>query len=225
VADHRIGVIGGSGLYELEGFEIRERRSVTTPFGTSSDDLVLGTLEGRELVFLPRHGRGHRFSPSQVPYRANIFAMKALGVSRIISVSAVGSMKEEIKPGHLVLPDQFIDRTVDRPRTFFDNGIVAHVTFADPICPDLRGNLRDAADGEKVVRHDGGAYICTRRSPSRRTTTAGTRRRRTSPSRRSSPCSGRTSTTRSGSSAARSSRSTSRRRAAARARTPSSTRS
>jgi 5'-methylthioadenosine phosphorylase len=160
VSDHRIGVIGGSGLYELEGFEVRERRALATPFGAPSDELVLGTLEGRELIFLPRHGRGHRFSPSEVPYRANIFAMKQLGVSRIISVSAVGSMKEEIHPGHMVLPDQFIDRTVSRPRTFFDNGIVAHVSFADPTCSDLRKTVLDAAQRENMVVHEGGAYVC-----------------------------------------------------------------
>ncbi|MBI3725258.1 S-methyl-5'-thioadenosine phosphorylase [bacterium] len=158
--DHRVGVIGGSGLYELEGFEVRERRSVTTPFGQPSDELVLGTLEGREIIFLPRHGRGHRYSPTEVPYRANLFAMKALGVGRLISVSAVGSMKEDIQPGHLVLPDQFIDRTVARPRTFFEHGIVAHVPLADPVCADLRGVLRDSADREGVTRHDGGTYVC-----------------------------------------------------------------
>jgi len=160
VADHRIGVIGGSGLYELEGFEVRERRAVATPFGAPSDELVLGTLEGREIVFLPRHGRGHRYSPSEVPYRANIFAMKQLSVGRIISVSAVGSMKEEIQPGHIVLPDQFIDRTVDRPRTFFDNGIVAHVAFADPTCAHLRTSLAESARRENVTFHEGGAYVC-----------------------------------------------------------------
>jgi 5'-methylthioadenosine phosphorylase len=159
-SDHRIGIIGGSGLYELEGFEVRERRAVETPFGTPSDDLVLGTLEGREIIFLPRHGRGHRYSPSQVPYRANIFAMKQLGVSRIISVSAVGSMKEHIHPGHMVLPDQFIDRTVSRPRTFFDNGIVAHVSFADPTCANLRGTLKEACTRENLTVHAGGAYVC-----------------------------------------------------------------
>ena len=158
--DHRIGVIGGSGLYELEGFEVRERRSVNTPFGTPSDELVLGVLEGRELVFLPRHGRGHRYAPSSIPYRANLFAMKQLGVGRLISVSAVGSMKEEIAPGHIVFPDQFIDRTLDRPRTFFENGIVAHVGIADPICSILREQLRDAAVTDKIKHHDGGTYVC-----------------------------------------------------------------
>lgn len=160
VSDHRIGVIGGSGLYELEGFEVRERRALATPFGVPSDELVLGTLEGKELIFLPRHGRGHRFSPTEVPYRANIFAMKQLGVSRIISVSAVGSMKEEIHPGHMVLPDQFIDRTVARSNTFFDNGIVAHVSFADPTCKDLRGTLLESCKRENVPVHEGGAYVC-----------------------------------------------------------------
>ncbi len=160
MADHRIGVIGGSGLYELEGFEVRERRAVATPFGAPSDELVMGTLEGREIVFLPRHGRGHRYSPSQVPYRANIFALKQVGVGRIISVSAVGSMKEDIKPGHMVLPDQFVDRTVERPRTFFDNGIVAHVAFADPTCTVLRSGLAEAARRENVTCHEGGSYIC-----------------------------------------------------------------
>ncbi len=153
-------MIGGSGLYELEGFEVRERRTVETPFGTPSDELVLGTLDGREIIFLPRHGRGHRFSPSEVPYRANIFAMKQLGVGRIISVSAVGSMREEIHPGHMVLPDQFIDRTLTRARTFFDNGIVAHVAFADPTCAQLRTALKDAAGRESVMVHEGGAYVC-----------------------------------------------------------------
>jgi 5'-methylthioadenosine phosphorylase len=160
VSDHRIGIIGGSGLYELDGFEARDRKYFQTPFGAPSDELVLGTLEGRELVFLPRHGRGHRFSPSEVPYRANIYAMKALGVGRLISVSAVGSMREEIVPGHIVFPDQFIDRTLDRPRTFFENGIVAHVSFADPTCATLRGQVRDAADHEGIKRHEGGAYVC-----------------------------------------------------------------
>jgi 5'-methylthioadenosine phosphorylase len=160
VADHRIGVIGGSGLYELEGFEVRERRSMQTPFGPPSDDLVVGALEGREIVFLPRHGRGHRYSPSEIPYRANLFAMKALGVGRLISISAVGSMKQEIAPGHVVLPDQFIDRTGERPRTFFESGIVAHVPLADPTCAQLRATVRDACDKVGVVRHDGGTYVC-----------------------------------------------------------------
>jgi 5'-methylthioadenosine phosphorylase len=154
------GVIGGSGLYELPGFKVKERRKVPTPFGDPSDELVIGDLEGRPVVFLPRHGRGHRFSPSEVPYRANIFALKLLGVSRVISVSAVGSMKEEIVPGHVVLPDQFIDRTLGRPRTFFEDGIVAHVGFSDPVCEALRRVLVGAVRECGVTGHDGGTYIC-----------------------------------------------------------------
>ncbi|MGE0709052.1 MAG: S-methyl-5'-thioadenosine phosphorylase [Planctomycetota bacterium] len=157
----RTGVIGGSGLYELEGFEVTERREVKTPYGAPSDELVIGKLEGREVVFLPRHGRRHAFSPSNLPYRANIFALKTLGVNRIISVSAVGSMKEEIVPGHMVLVDQFIDRTLQRPRTFFDEGIVAHVAFADPISEPLRQVLLAAArEVAGVTVHDGGSYVC-----------------------------------------------------------------
>ena len=154
------GVIGGSGLYELPGFEVEERRVLETPFGEPSDAIVLGRLEGRPLAFLPRHGRGHRFSPSELPYRANIYALKLLGVTRIISVSAVGSLREEIHPGHVVLVDQFIDRTLHRPRTFFEDGIVAHVGFADPVCPELRQTLLAAARAEGVTAHDGGTYVC-----------------------------------------------------------------
>src|SRR5687767_13468306 len=119
------GVIGGSGLYELPGFKVTARRALETPFGPPSDEVIVGELEGRPVAFLPRHGRDHRFSPSQVNYRANIFALKLLGATRVISVSAVGSMKEEIAPGDVVLVDQFIDRTLSRPRTFFEDGIVA----------------------------------------------------------------------------------------------------
>ena len=153
-------IIGGSGLYELEGFEVSERRVMETPYGEPSDAIVLGELAGRPLAFLPRHGRGHRFSPSELPYRANIFALKLLGATRIISVSAVGSMKEEIHPGHVVLVDQFIDRTLDRPRTFFEDGIVAHVSFADPVCPVLRQTLLGATRKVGVPCHDGGSYVC-----------------------------------------------------------------
>lgn len=154
------GVIGGSGLYELPGFEVKERREVPTPFGMPSDELVLGELEGRPMAFLPRHGREHRFSPSQVNYRANIFALKLVGATRVISVSAVGSMKEEIRPGDVVLVDQFIDRTLHRPRTFFDDGIAAHVGFADPVCEELRQVLKGAVQKVGARHHDGGTYIC-----------------------------------------------------------------
>ncbi len=159
----RIGVIGGSGLYNMDGLtEVREV-DVETPFGEPSAPLVIGQLEGVsgvELVFLPRHGRGHRLNPSEVPYRANIFALKSVGVSWVISVSAVGSLKEEIVPGHVVVIDQFIDRTKDRPSTFFQNGIVAHVAFGDPVCPTLRQMLLASAQEAGATVHDGGTYVC-----------------------------------------------------------------
>lgn len=155
-----IAVIGGSGLYEMEGLtRVREVR-VNTPFGKPSDAVVIGTLEGQRVAFLSRHGRGHRISPSMINYRANIYALKSLGVTRIFSVSAVGSMKESIEPGHLVLPDQFIDRTTQRAGTFFDQGLVAHVAFADPICGDLSGIVHRAAKEVRVTTHVGGTYVC-----------------------------------------------------------------
>lgn len=156
---HTIGVIGGSGLYELEGIEDKREEHVETPFGPPSDALMRGRLGDAELVFLARHGRGHVHSPTSVPYRANIWAMKAAGVDWIISVSAVGSLKEEIEPGHIVVVDQFIDRTRNRQSTFFEHGIVAHVGFGDPVCPILRGYLVEAAKLEGAVVHDGGTYI------------------------------------------------------------------
>lgn len=156
-----IGVIGGSGLYEMEGLSDIERVSVDTPFGKPSDEYVTGRLEGVRMVFLPRHGKGHRFLPSEVNYRANIYGMKKLGVERIISVSAVGSMKDEIVPGHIVIPDQFIDRTRGfRKDTFFGEGIVGHVQFADPVCADLSATLYDAAVAAGATAHRGGTYIC-----------------------------------------------------------------
>lgn len=154
------GVIGGSGLYELPGFNVTARREVPTPFGMPSDEVIVGELEGRPVAFLPRHGRDHRFNPSQVNYRANIFALKLLGATRVISVSAVGSMKEEIRPGDVVLVDQFIDRTLHRPRTFFEDGIAAHVGFADPICEELRQVLKGAVQKTGTRYHDGGTYVC-----------------------------------------------------------------
>jgi 5'-methylthioadenosine phosphorylase len=156
-----IGVIGGSGLYEMEGMTDVNQVTVDTPFGRPSDEYITGTLDGVRMVFLPRHGKGHRFTPSEVNYRANIYGMKKLGVTRIISVSAVGSLKEEIVPGHIVIPDQFIDRTRGfRKDTFFGNGIVAHVQFADPVCADLSATLHEAASEVGVTVHRGGTYIC-----------------------------------------------------------------
>ena len=156
-----IGVIGGSGLYEIEGLtDVREVK-LDTPFGAPSDSYVTGLLGGAKMVFLPRHGRGHRLLPSEVNYRANIYGMKTLGVEHIISVSAVGSMKEEIVPGHIVIPDQFFDRTQGkRASTFFGDGVVGHVQFADPVCPELSPLLADAARGVGATVHQGGTYIC-----------------------------------------------------------------
>ncbi|KAB0671574.1 S-methyl-5'-thioadenosine phosphorylase [Oryzomonas sagensis] len=161
MTDAVIGVIGGSGLYEMEGMEDVRRVQVETPFGAPSDEYVTGTLNGVRMAFLPRHGRGHRLLPSEVNYRANIYGMKKLGVERIISVSAVGSLKEMIAPGHIVIPDQFIDRTKGiRKDTFFGEGIVAHVGFADPVCNDLSEALYAAALKAGAVVHKGGTYIC-----------------------------------------------------------------
>lgn len=155
-----IGVIGGSGLYEMPGLRKIREVSVKTPFGRPSDTLIKGTLDGVELTFLPRHGRGHRWLPTEINFRANIFAMKKLGVEWIVSVSAVGSLKEEIAPGHVVVPDQFIDRTSQRPSTFFGSGIVAHVSLADPVCPVLSEALFRAAREEGATAHRGGTYVC-----------------------------------------------------------------
>jgi 5'-methylthioadenosine phosphorylase len=157
---HIVGIIGGSGLYALDGLtDLRESR-VTTPFGEPSDALIHGRLGDTEMVFLPRHGRGHRFTPSEVNYRANVFALKEAGVNWIISVSAVGSLREPIVPGHVVLVDQFIDRTRgSRASTFFGGGVVAHVPFGDPVCETLRGYLGHAARQAGATVHDGGTYV------------------------------------------------------------------
>jgi len=156
-----VGVIGGSGLYDMEGLDEVQRIRVTTPFGEPSDEYVTGVLNGVRMVFLPRHGRGHRYLPSEVNYRANIYGMKKLGVQQIISVSAVGSLKEEIVPGHIVIPDQFIDRTKGvRKDTFFGDGIVAHAGFADPVCSCLSEVLYSAANKVGATTHKGGTYIC-----------------------------------------------------------------
>lgn len=156
----RIGVIGGSGLYEMDGLTHVEEVRVATPFGDPSDALICGTLGDAQMVFLPRHGRGHRYNPSEVNYRANIFAMKTLGVEWIISVSAVGSLREDIHPGDVVVVDQFIDKTFRRPATFFEKGIVAHVSFGDPVCGTLRGILLNSARANTARVHDGGTYVC-----------------------------------------------------------------
>lgn len=155
-----IGIIGGSGFYNMAGLTgVRDLR-VDTPFGTPSDPVILGQLGGRDVAFIARHGKGHRYNPTNVPVRANVFALKALGVTHLISVSAVGSMKEEIEPLHMVVPDQLYDRTVHRPRTFFDEGPVVHVAFAEPYCPDLRAALATAAESTGATVHRGGTYIC-----------------------------------------------------------------
>lgn len=156
-----IGVIGGSGLYDMEELTEVSELTLETPFGSPSDAFVTGILDGVKMVFLPRHGRGHRLLPSEVPYRANIHGMKQLGVERIISVSAVGSMREEIVPGHIVVPNQFFDRTQGkRDATFFGEGIVGHVQFADPVCQDLSRVLAAAARKAGATVHEGGTYLC-----------------------------------------------------------------
>jgi 5'-methylthioadenosine phosphorylase len=155
-----IGIIGGSGLYSMPGFTASEEIVIDTPFGKPSDNIHMGTLAGKKVAFLARHGRGHRISPSELNFRANIYAMKSLGVSRIISLSAVGSLKEEHKPLEFVLPDQFFDRTRGRISTFFGEGLVAHISFADPICPHLASIVHNAAQSAGVVAKKGGTYLC-----------------------------------------------------------------
>ena len=155
-----LGVIGGSGLYEMDGIRGGDWQTVETPFGAPSDRFFVGELDDVRVVFLPRHGRGHRLLPSELNFRANIYGMKTLGVRRLVAVSAVGSLKQDIAPGHLVLPDQFIDRTRGRVGTFFGRGIVAHVAFADPTCPALTDALAAASSGLDVTVHRGGTYVC-----------------------------------------------------------------
>lgn len=156
----RLGIIGGSGLYRMEGLEeVRDHR-VATPFGEPSDPVRLGKLEGHSVAFLARHGEGHRLLPTEINYRANIYALKSLGVERILSVSAVGSLREDVHPGELLLPDQFLDRTRHRAETFFGRGLVAHVSMADPVCPELLELVRGAADRCGAAVHGGGTYLC-----------------------------------------------------------------
>ncbi|MCF6148494.1 MAG: S-methyl-5'-thioadenosine phosphorylase [Candidatus Kuenenia sp.] len=158
--EQRIGIIGGSGLYNIEGIKDVESLSIDTPLGKPSDDFTLGTLEGKKVAFLPRHGKGHTLLPSELNFRANIYGMKKLGVEHIIAVSAVGSMKEEIKPLDIVIPDQFFDRTRGRISTFFGDGIVGHVSFADPVCGNLAAILYDSAKSVNARVHKGGTYLC-----------------------------------------------------------------
>jgi 5'-methylthioadenosine phosphorylase len=155
----RIAVVGGSGLYHIEGLTDIEEVNPTTPFGKPSHAITIGKLEGTNVAFLPRHGRGHTITPTEVPYRANIYALKALGVERIIAVNAAGSFRQELKPGDLVIPDQIIDRTRHREDSFFGDGIVVHIAFADPFCPVLSKILYDAARKTKVTVHPSGTYL------------------------------------------------------------------
>ncbi|WP_414754521.1 S-methyl-5'-thioadenosine phosphorylase [Anabaena sp. CCY 9910] len=163
MAHAQIGIIGGSGLYKMEALKDVEEVQIETPFGSPSDALILGTLDGTRVAFLARHGRNHTLLPTELPFRANIYAMKQLGVEYLISASAVGSLKEEAKPLDMVVPDQFIDRTRNRVSTFFGEGIVAHIAFGDPICKNLAGVLADAIASlnlPDVTLHKGGTYIC-----------------------------------------------------------------
>jgi 5'-methylthioadenosine phosphorylase len=160
VNDGAIGIIGGSGLYELDGLTDVRWRRVRTPFGDPSDEYCTGRLDGRRVIFLPRHGRGHRLTPTELNFRANIWGLKSLGAEWVVSVSAVGSMKEEIRPLDLVIPDQFFDMTRHRVSSFFGDGIVAHVGMAEPVCGQLAGALEKAARATGATVHRGGTYIC-----------------------------------------------------------------
>ncbi len=156
----KIGVIGGSGLYDMEELTVEEETAMDTPFGEPSDKFIIGSLSGTMVAFLPRHGKGHRIPPSNINYRANIWAMKKLGVERIMASGACGSFKEELAPGHIVIVDQFIDRTRNRIGTFTGPGLVAHTLFADPVCPDLAQVLYDSAEAVGTPVHKGGTYVC-----------------------------------------------------------------
>ena len=159
MSSSEIAFIGGSGVYEMDGLTDREEVRVQTPFGDPSDDIVLGTLAGASVAFLPRHGRGHQLSPTEIPVRANIYALKSMGIKRIVSISAVGSLKEGVRPLDLLVPDQIIDRTIGRARSFFEDGIVAHVGLADPYCPELRALLGQAAKQGQATTHLGGTNV------------------------------------------------------------------
>jgi 5'-methylthioadenosine phosphorylase len=160
VAESKLGIIGGSGLYNLSNLEVIDTIDVDTPFGKPSDHLTLGRLAGTEIAFLPRHGAGHRHTPTELPYRANIYALKEIGVTHVVSVSAVGSLQEDLVPLSVVVPDQIIDRSLLRPRTFFEDGIVAHVGIAEPFCPALRQSLLACGQSIGQEMRDGGTYVC-----------------------------------------------------------------
>ncbi len=155
-----LGIVGGSGLYDMEGVTDLQEVYIDTPYGAPSDALMVGKVDGTTVAFLPRHGRDHRVAPHEINYRANIWALKTAGVKWLLSSSAVGSLREDIRPGDFVIIDQFIDRTRARPSTFFEGGVVAHVTFSDPVCPIARGVLIDACREVGTTAHDGGTYVC-----------------------------------------------------------------
>ncbi|NWF39562.1 S-methyl-5'-thioadenosine phosphorylase [Mariprofundus sp. NF] len=155
----RTGIIGGSGLYDIQGIEVIDSLNIDTPYGKPSDELLLARINGHEVVFLPRHGRDHATPPHKINYRANIYAMKLAGVNRIISISAVGSLRQEIEPGHFVLVDQFVDRTHSREGTFFDGPVVAHVSMADPVCACLKSSLLKACNSASITTHENGNYL------------------------------------------------------------------
>ena len=159
MAEAKVGIIGGSGFYRMDGLTDVEELSLETPFGEPSGPIVAGTLEGERVAFLPRHGPGHRILPQELPTRANVYALKSLGVETIVGVGAVGSLREEIEPLHLVMPDQIIDRTRGRPSTFFGEGLVAHIGFADPFCPETRSALVASARETGATAHDSGTYV------------------------------------------------------------------
>lgn len=158
--DVKLGFMGGSGLYDMEGMEKSGELDIVTPFGNPSDRIVIGRLNGTPVAFLPRHGRGHRFLPTEVNYRANVWAMKSIGVERLVSVSAVGSLREEIEPTHFLIPDSFVDRTRQRVSTFFGDGVVGHVSMADPYCRSLSALVAESCEKAGARVHRGGTYIC-----------------------------------------------------------------
>ena len=155
----KVAVIGGTGLYDIEGMKDVREVNISTPFGAPSASIVTGELEGVRVAFLPRHGKGHRLMPTEIPSRANIYALKTLGVEQVIAINSVGSFKDEVKPGHLLIPDQLIDRTSQRRNTFFGDGIVGHFQFAEPFCPDMRALLFAAAGEAGAKVHQGGTYV------------------------------------------------------------------